>query len=169
MYILQYRHIVKFMKGKFTYIYNQTWKPRIRYEGCRFNVLVFVNNWYGHWCACTGALPMLSTTKVDRLHDYIPLNRFKYHTSLALNETEGYYSCKIRKVISLGLSRKCYNTRMNGPKSGHCNRHWSYLSWNTNITIGWATHQSTIQKFNHCVHNDFHFIKLIEWKSLSTL
>ena len=43
------------------------------------------------------------------------------------------------------------------------------IEWNTNITMVWGTHESTIHKFNHCVHNYFSFIKLIKWKSSWTL
>ena len=35
--------------------------------------------------------------------------------------------------------------------------------------MGRETHESTIQKFNHRVYNDFPFIKMIKWKSLWTL
>ena len=35
--------------------------------------------------------------------------------------------------------------------------------------MGWETYESTIQKFNHCIHNHFLFIKLIKLKLLRTV
>lgn len=55
-----------------------------------------------------------------------------------------------------------------GPKSGYSDEKTSWFAITHNITMGLETHESAIQKFNHCLHNDFPFIKLIEWKSLDS-